>query len=77
MNCHICDQGAQELETTRDGNGYACEGCGPYVLSGSLLAEQLSNPRRFNVDSTRLWLTTERLKGIEAPVITTSNALWV
>lgn len=76
MNCHICGQTAQPLETLRDGNSYGCEGCGPYVISGSLIAELASNPRKFEVDRTRLWLKIERLKGIHAPVITTTNAIW-
>ncbi|MCS3835574.1 hypothetical protein HNR03_000154 [Pseudomonas sp. JAI111] len=76
MNCHICGQSVQPLETVHDGNTYCCEGCGTYVLSGSLLAEQASTPRKFEVDRTRLWLTTERLKGVQAPVIKTTNAIW-
>jgi hypothetical protein len=75
MECHICNQAAEECDSVGDYIAVNCIDCGPYRVSGTVV-DQLQRGRWLNTDASQQWLEHQRRDGVECPLITTSNAIW-
>ncbi|SEQ26623.1 hypothetical protein SAMN03159444_01368 [Pseudomonas sp. NFACC02] len=75
MECHVCNQAAEEGDSVGDYVAVDCTDCGRYRISGTVIG-QLERGRWLDTAASQQWLEEQRRDGVESPLITTSNVVW-
>jgi hypothetical protein len=71
MNCPICGKHVEPLPTTFDGEGFRCDTCGDYGISGSVLASKSWEKLGSNRRRKALWNAKRQAEPGKLPKITT------
>lgn len=75
MECFVCNQEAEPLESVGDYKELSCFECGNYRISGTVFG-MWEKARWLHTVAMQQWIEEQRRDGIDVPMITAGIVVW-